>query len=162
MKKKGQQVMGMSYGMIFALILIAIFIVMAFMGIKSFLSFGRTSSVGLFYNELQEEINDVWMSQSSADHFKIDLPEGVRKVCFANLSAKITNQGEEYELIKDFFIYEANLFLFPPGASEGMEWKLMDHIDIGRITAKNNPNCIDVGNGLTIRKDFYDKLVWIE
>ena len=127
---KGQQTMGLPFGMIFAIFLIVIFIVVAFVGIKSFLSFGRTSSVGLFYQELQESVDDAWRGQSSSSHFDINLPSKIDKICFANLSATITNRGKDYEFIKDFYVYEANVFLIPPGAGEGMEWKLIDHLDI--------------------------------
>ncbi|MCK5449677.1 hypothetical protein KAI32_02330 [Candidatus Pacearchaeota archaeon] len=158
---RGQQTMGLPFGMIFAIFLIVIFIVVTFVGIKSFLSFGRTSSVGLFYQELQGAVDDAWRGQSSSSHFKIDLPSEIDKICFANLSATITNE-EDYEFIKDFYVYEANVFLIPPGAGEGMEWKLINHLDISKIIETRNPYCVNVEDGLTIKKDFYDKLVWVE
>jgi len=154
--------MGLPFGMIFAVFLIVIFIVVAFMGVRFFLDFGKTSGVGLFYQELQESIDDAWNGQSSSAHFEINLPSGIKEVCFANLSAPITNRGVEYDYIKDFFVYEANVFLIPPSEGKGMEWKLLRHIDIPRITKKSNPYCVRVAKGLTIKKDFYDKLVWIQ
>lgn len=160
--KRGQQMMGMSFGMIFALFLIIIFIAAAFVGIQFFLDFGRASGVGLFYQDLQDSIDDAWMSQSSSARFDMDLPSGVKSVCFANLSATITNRGDEYEYIKDFYVYEANVFLIPPGAGEGMEWRMLKHLDIEKITETKNPYCVGVVDGLTIKKDFYDKLVWVE
>ena len=159
---RGQQTMGLPFGMIFALFLIVIFIVVAFVGIKSFLSFGRTSSVGLFYQELQDAVDDAWRGQSSSSHFDIDLPSKIDRICFANLSAMVTNKGEDYEFIKDFYVYEANVFLIPPGKGEGMEWKLINHLDISKIIESKNPYCVNVEEGLTIKKDFYDKLVWVE
>jgi len=162
LNKRGQQIMGLPFSMIFAILLIVVFIVAAFMGVRFFLSFGKTSSVGLFYRELQKNVNDAWNGQSSSAHFKINLPSGVKKVCFANLSATITNRGTEYDYIRDFFIYDANTFLIPPGEGQGMEWKLIKHIDIPKITERKNPYCVDVAEGLTIKKGFYDKLVWIE
>ena len=160
--KRGQQTMGLPFGMIFAIFLIVIFIAVTFVGIKSFLSFGRTSGVGLFYQEFQDSVDNAWRGQSSSSHFDIDLPSKIDKVCFANLSAEITNKGEDYEFIKDFYVYEANVFLIPPGAGEGMEWKMITHLDIPKISEVKNPYCVDVGEGLTIKKDFYDKLVWVE
>ena len=159
--KKAQQTMSLPFGMIFALFLIVIFIVVAFIGVKSFLSFGSTSGVGLFYQELQEAVDDAWRGQSSSSKFEIDLPSKIDKVCFANLSATITNK-EDYEFIRDFYVYEANVFLIPPGAAEGIEWKSINHLDIAKISETKNPYCVDVEDGLTIKKDFYDKLVWVE
>ena len=160
--KRGQQVMGMPFSMLFSIFLIVVFIVAAFVGIKFFLGFERTADVGMFYKDLQDAVDDAWRGQSSSSNLNIDLPSGVRRLCFANLSADINNNGNEYELIKDFFIYEANLFLIPPGSGEGMEWKLIEHLNISKTTRDQNPYCVDVNNGLTIKKDFYDKLVWIQ
>jgi len=154
--------MGLPFGMLFAILLIVVFIVATFMGIRFFLDFGKTSEVGLFYQGLQKNVDDAWNGQSSSARFNIDLPSGVKEVCFANLSATITNPGVEYDYIKDFFVYEANTFLIPPGEGKGMEWKLIRHIDIAKITERENPYCVKVADGLTIKKDFYDKLVWIE
>ncbi len=162
MEKKGQQTMALPFGMIFAIFLIVIFIVVAFIGVKSFLSFGDTSSVGLFYQELQEAVDDAWRGQSSSSKFEMNLPSKIDKICFANLSATITHKGDDYEFIKDFYVYEANIFLIPPGAAEGMEWKLINHLDITKISETKNPYCVNVADGLMIKKDFYDKLVWIE
>lgn len=43
-----------------------------------------------------------------------------------------------------------------------MEWKWINHIDISKISDVKNPYCVNVEDGLTIKKDFYDKLVWVE
>lgn len=62
---------------------------------------------------MQDSVDDAWRGQSSSSHFDINLPSEIDKVCFANLSATITNRGEDYEFIKDFYVYEANVFLIP-------------------------------------------------
>jgi hypothetical protein len=160
--KRGQQVVAMPFAMIFSIFLIAIFVVAAFVGSGFFLDFGKTADIGMFYDDLQDGVDDAWRGQSSSASFKINLPKAVKKICFANLSAIITNEGEDYDHIESFFVYEANTFLIPPGAGEGMEWKLIEHINISKITSVQNPYCVDVDDGLTIKKDFYDKLVWIE
>jgi len=160
--KRGQQVISMPFGMIFSIFLIAVFIVAAFVGVRFFLDFGKTADIGMFYKDLQDAVNDAWRGQSSSNNFNINLPNAVKKVCFANLSATITEKGEEYDLIESFFVYEANIFLIPPGAGEGMDWNLIDNINLSKITQDRNPYCVDTSDGLTIRKDFYDKLVWVE
>lgn len=154
--------MGLPFSMIFAIILIVVFIIAAFMGVRFFLSFERTSGIGLFYQDLQKNVNDAWNGQSSSAHFKIDLPSGVKKVCFANLSATITNQNIGPDYVQEFSVYNANTFLIPPSAGQNMKWKRIKHINITRITERKNPYCVDVAVGLTIKKGFYDKLVWIE
>ena len=162
MKKKGQQVMGLPFGMIFAIFLIIVFIVIAFIAVKGFLDIGRISSVGMFYNELQDSVDNAMSGQSSEANFDIDLPTNIEQVCFANLSARITNSGSEHDAIKDYDVYIANVFLVPPEYAQGMQWKLIKYINITKITIDKNPYCVNVNDGLKIKKGFYDKLVWVE
>ncbi len=159
--KKAQQTMGMPFGMIFAIFLIVVFIVFAFMVAKSFLNFGESASVGSFYNDLQKAVNVAIQSQESNSNFVIDLPSGIKKVCFANLSARITNKGIDYNSIKDYEVYDANTFLIPPEKAQGMQWKKINRINITKITEEKNPYCVNVSSKLKIKKGFYDRLVWI-
>lgn len=161
LNKRGQQTMGMPIGMIFSIFLIVVFIVIAFMAVSYFLDIGDSAGVGLFYDELQEAVNDAVASQETTRNFDIDLPSGVEKVCFANLSASITNPGEDYEAIEMYDFYEANVFLVPSEEAQGMAWKWIDRIDVGTITEVQNPYCVDVDNGLVLRKEFYGKYVVI-
>ena len=160
--KKGQQAVGMSFGMIFAIFLIIVFVVIAFMAVNSFMDLGESASVGMFYEELQEAVNDALQSQESDRKFAMNLPGGVEKICFGNLSASITNPGEDYDAIKDYVVYEANTFLLPPEKAAGMSWKHIDRINVAKITENSNPYCVDVDVDLKIRKEFYDRLVWVE
>jgi len=162
MEKRGQQVMGMPFSMIFAIFLIIVFIVVAFMGIRFFLDFGRTADVGLFYEDLQRAVNDAWSGQSGSFSFEINLPDAIQSVCFANLSAEITAFPDEYEQIEIYEFKPVNVFLVPPGDTEGMPYKQIDHLDIAKITEEKNPYCVDASGDLIIKKDFYDKLVWVE
>ena len=162
MKKRAQQTMGMPFSMMFAIFLIIIFIVVAFMGVRFFLDFGKSADVGLFYQDFQGTINDAWAGQTSSDSFDIHLPDAIEKVCFANLSASITANPEEYDQIEIYEFKPVNTFLIPPGSTGGMPYKQIEHLDIGRITEDENPYCVDASDELIIKKDFYDKLVWIE
>lgn len=160
--KKGQQLMGMPFGMIFAIFLIIVFIVIAFIAVKGFLDVGRSSGVGMFYRELQDVVDEALRGQSSEVVFEIDLPSEIKRVCFANLTASITNRGPEYDMIRNYEVYDANTFLVPPEYAQNMQWKLIEHINVTKITKDENPYCINVESGLKINKGFYDKLVWIE
>ena len=157
MKKRGQQMMGMSFGMIFAIFLIAVFFVIAFIAINSFLDYGRGSKIGFFYEDFQEEVNDAWASQSRNTFFEVDLPRGIKKVCFADFNA--INYVKDSE-VRDYEVHEeSNTFLIPLKKSEGIGHKNIGHLDIGNITSSENPYCINVEDGINIKKDFYDKLV---
>jgi len=154
--------MGMPFGMIFAIFLIVVFIVIAFIAVGFFLDIGKTSSVGMFYKELQGAVNDAWSEQSGEFSFDIDLPSGIDEVCFGNLSDVITNNDPKYKEILNYDVYGANTFLVPPENAENMQWKLIKNIDVAKITAEENPYCVPVDKGLKIKKGFYDKLVVIE
>lgn len=160
--KKGQQVMGMSFGMIFAIFLIVVFVVMAFIAVNYFLDIGDTAGTGMFYDELQKEVNNAQRGQYADSVFKVNLPSGIKTICFANLSNEITNPGTDYEQIRYFELRDANTFLLPPESAKNMESKYIEHIDIDKITENQNPYCVDAFAGLKIKKDFYDKLVVIE
>ncbi len=134
----------------------------AFIAVGYFLDIGRTSNVGMFYKDLQDGVNSALGGQYSGVHFDINLPSKIKEVCFANLSAKITNDGSEYKAIRNYDVYKANIFLVPPQYAENMQWNFIKYIDIAKITEKQNPYCVSVANGLTINKGFYDKLVWIK
>ena len=160
--KKGQQTMGMPFGIIFAIFLIIVFVVIAFIAVRGFLDIGKSSGVGMFYRELQDAVDDSWGGQSSEINFTIDLPSDIKRVCFADLTANEIDEGPEYNAIRNYDVYDANTFLIPPEYAQGMEWKLIEHINITRITKDANPYCVDVEDELQINKGFYDKLVWIE
>jgi len=160
--KRAQQTMGMPFGMIFAIFLIVVFVVIAFIAVGGFLDIGKKASVGLFYDELQDAVDEAWSGQSGEFDFAIDLPSKITEVCFANLSNVITNRDGKYDNILKYDVYEANTFLIPPGSAENMPWKLIKHLDIDTITRDSNPYCVSVKSKLRIKKDFYDKLVAIE
>jgi len=160
--KLGQQTMGMPFGMIFAIILIVVFVVIAFIAVGGFLDIGRSAGVGMFYDELQEAVDEAHNGQSGEFPFKVDLPSAVTEICFANLSDTINNNDPKYREILNYEVYDANTFLIPPTEAEGMQWKLIKHINITKITANKNPYCVSVEKDLRIKKGFYDKLVMIE
>ena len=159
--KRGQQTMGMPFGMIFAIFLIVVFVVIAFIAIGFFLDIGRSSGIGLFYDELQEAVDGAWSEQSGEFDFGIDLPSEISEVCFGNMSAEITNLDSKYKELRNYDVYDANTFLVPPEKAQNMQWKLIEHINISKITAMDNPYCVSTGDKLRIKKGFYDKLVVI-
>ena len=156
--------MGMPFSVIFSIILIVVFIVVAFIAIRYFLDIGDCGGVGLFYDELQKSVEEAWASQSSEFGFEGDVPSGIEKVCFADLSSSITGGQEDYQQIRDYDVYEANFFLIPSEKSCNMPYKMINRVNISKITASSNPYCVDVLDGkveLRIKKDFYDKEVFI-
>ena len=163
--KRAQHTVGLPFGIIFAIFLIIVFIVIAFIAIRHFLDIGECSSVGLFYDELQGEVDDVWATQESDSVFEIDLPSGVQKVCFGNLTDEITQTDavlNDYDEISIYKYQEANIFLIPPGEACEMQFTKIEHINITKITETRNPYCVDVSRDLVLKKGFYDKFVVVE
>lgn len=153
----------MSFGWIFALILIIVFIITAIYGIKYFMNIGTCSRVGLFYDNLQQKVDEAYQSSSSDFEMEVDLP-GITQICFSNLSEEITGSMTAYEELNLYEFYDANTFLLPSKKACSMPYKTIKHINISKITALKNPLCIDVSGGGTIRiiKDYYDRGVTIK
>lgn len=164
-KDRKAQTMSLPFGMIFSIFLIVVFIVIAFIAVNYFLGLGECSEVGLFYEEFQEKVDEVWKSQSvQNERFEVELPSGIEKICFANLSAEITNLGEDYEEIEIFEVQDANVFLLPRAEACEMEYKKIEHINISEITFEENPYCVDLSkrDELILNKGFYDKFVEVK
>lgn len=152
----------MPFGIIFAIFLIVIFIIIAFNVTKHFMEVGQCSSVGLFYDELQAEVDDIWSSQAGEKDFEMNLPTGIKKICFGDLMGTISNPGEDYDSISIYDVEEANTFLLPPEKACRMAYKNIKHINVSKISSVKNPYCVDVSQPLKLKKGFYDKSVLIE
>tara|TARA_Y100000310_G_scaffold337377_1_gene424298 strand:+ start:1084 stop:1602 length:519 start_codon:yes stop_codon:yes gene_type:complete len=161
--KFGQSTMGLPFGIIFALFLIVVFIVIAFIAVNYFLDIGKCASVGMFYEELQGEVNDVLVSQETDNvEFEVDLPSGIERVCFWDTGGDTTRTAsvlEDYDKISIYQVQDANVFLIPPGKACEMQFKKIENINITEITSERNPYCVDAGRGLVLSKGFYDKFV---
>lgn len=160
--KSGQSIMGLPFGIIFSIILIVVFIMAAFFAINHFLEISKCTQVGEFYDDLQKNVNDAMASGGSEFTFKTSLPSGIQKICFANLSAPITGDKEDYEAMKNYDVYDANTFLLPSGKTCGMQYKLIQRINVSEITKMKNPYCVDVARDLVIKKEIYGKYVIIK
>lgn len=153
----------LSFGMIFSIILIAVFIFAAIYAINFFLNYSKCIQVGRFYEDFQSEINSAFMSQSTENKvFSVNLPKNIDKICFANLSMKITNPGEDYEQIQDYYLDDFNLFILPGENACSIPYKSIKKINLSKILETENPYCINNGEDLLLTKKIYDKNVLIE
>ena len=164
--KKGSGIFGMGFGMIFSIILIVFFVIVAFIAIKAFMDTQKCAQIGLFVTDLQGEVDKTWNSQKSDFEFKSRLPTKIKYVCFADLSKDITATGRVGDIGRELGVYKghiANFFLYPTEPACNMVFHEIDHIDIDKIISENkNPYCIPVDSGvikMPINKDFNEKLV---
>lgn len=139
-KKRGG--INLSFGMIFSIILVVVFLAIAFYAIKKFLDFQNDLKIEQFKDNLQKDIDDLWRSSKGDYEGKYSLPAKVQSVCF---------RDDAYE----------NL-VFSPNTITG---KLINHIDIGKTLGETSSLCFNNVNGkvdILMTKDFGDNLVTLK
>jgi len=150
--------MSLPFGMIFSIMLIILFIIIAFIAIKYFLGIQKCTKVGSFYKDLQEKVDSAFKSSGYKRTMNIDLPSGVTKICFANLSkAQIGSFKAEYEEIRRYDFYNSNTFLLPSGESCDMPHEYIEFLDLGKMTALKNPYCFPTTKDILVEFNIYDK-----
>ena len=96
--KRGQ--MKMSFGMIFSIILIIVFLVVAFFAIQKFLSFQKEIVYKQFVEDLQTDIDKMWKSPQGSTIETYLVPSTVNSICFSNnefYNLKINHKNKYYE-----------------------------------------------------------------
>ncbi len=155
----------MSFGVIFSIILIVAFIVVAYVVIRHFLELKDCTLVANFYEKLQNEVDSVWKSQSADQAFESILPTGIAYVCFADMAKpERSAPAGVYTAFKRNLIVRHNTFFYPSRKSCGLASKEILHIDLQNITKNKNPYCIASDGKVAFRleKGFYDALVGIQ
>lgn len=159
--------MKLSFGMIFSLILIIVFLAFGFYIIIEFLDMQKCAQAGKFTDELQKDVNSVWKSPEAnvnPDNPQYTLPDRIEKVCFIDYSKNSEGKGpdrEKYAELQTSRVTEKNLFFYPLGSGECFDSLEIKHINISKITQKKNPYCFENRDGLKIpmKKRFKDDLV---
>lgn len=161
--KKSQQSIGMSFGVIFSIILIIFFLLISFIAIRAFLGTKDCTQVGIFLSDFESEVTNTWNSQGVATDFKRTLPTEVEYVCFIDFSKN--PKGEFKDIYNRLSYYEgsgANLFFYPKDSACNTAYKIIKHLDMETITKSINPNCVPVEKGvirMNLEKGFNDRLV---
>jgi len=152
--KKGQGVFGISFGVIFSIIVIIFTVSISFYAITYFLNLSRCGEIGFFYEDLQDEIDRAWTSGVYTQQFEGKLPtgrSGIKQVCFGELENEPTSEEFKilYEKFKDMDPPEGrNIFLDPPENACGgdLASNKLKHVEI-IDTVSGGPDfyCRDVG-----------------
>jgi len=147
-EKKAQEIFGLSFGMIFAVILIIFFVIIAIIVIEKLICMRDCAKTGIFFSELNNKVKDAFNSGDMTSNYSIDLPSNVEAVCFANLTEdfKGTNKAIGEELAT--YNTEDNLFLYAPKNTccNFISYNIQ-HLDLEKITASENPFCIKLTRG---------------
>ena len=164
MKNKRGQIK-LSFGMIFSIILIIIFLAFSFYAIKKFLDVQNSVEVGKFGNDFQNDVDSIWKGTQGLKQEEYLLSESIKYICLGDLSK--TTRGNFSSFYNDFektYYGTENLFFYPVGSAQGLDSKKINHIDISSTTKLENPFCVENKNGrvrLIIKKDFGEDLVTI-
>jgi uncharacterized protein (UPF0333 family) len=141
MIKRGQ--INLSFGMIFSIVLIIVFIAFAIYAIVHFLALQDSIKLTTFDNTIQNDVSTVWNSAYSTKTLSYNLPTSIQEVCFTNI-------GND------------NLILYAGDNKPETSYNI-DHINITATTAQGDL-CFNVVNGqfsLNLQKKFSDTLVTI-
>jgi len=162
-KKRGQ--MKLSYGMIFSIILIIIFISVAFYAINKFLDIQETVQIGKFSNNIQEDVDKIWKSSQGSQSYDYSLPKKIEYICFIDyLSGKKGENLNLYDELEQDFYENENMFIYPISSAQGQNAKWIKNIDLEKTTLSSNPLCFENINGkinIIIKKEFGENLVTI-
>jgi hypothetical protein len=165
--KRGQ--MKLSFGMIFSIILIIIFIAFAFIAIKKFLDLGEMAQIAKFTDNLQNDIDRAWKGTQSSQEKEYFLSSKISYLCFVNYSNYPAGDRGRFRVffseLKPLHQEFENLFFYPIGSSEGLNSKEMKHVDLVKTTGRDNPYCIENKDGkikITIEKQYGEALVTLK
>ena len=163
MKKRGE--MNISFGMIFSIIMIIIFITFAFFAVQKFLGFSNAAQVGKFSSDLQYDVDRIWKGSQGNENQEYVIPGKVKYVCFLDYNSPPSGENINfYEELNQIFFGEENMFFYPPGSGEGFDSVKINHLDISKTTENGNPLCFSNSKGkisLVLKKDFNEALVSI-
>ena len=161
--KKSQ--MKLSFGMIFSIILIIIFIAFAFYAVQKFIDVQNTVQIGKFSNDFQNDIDKIWKGSQGLQKKEYILPKKIEFVCFTDYSSSGKGLNKEfYDEFKLVYYENENLFFYPIGSAKGIDAKEIMRIDLTKTTETKNPLCFKNIEGkvsFTIQKDFNEALVTI-
>jgi len=158
-KRAQGSIFGMSFTTIFSIILIVFFIVIAFIVINKVLEISKCGKIGIFKDDLQDNIDSAWNSQEkSAPITNKNLPSEIKYVCFANLSKDASGGDLEKEIYNEISIWEYtgdNMFFYPRDKACKMPNHEIKHIDLEYLTKTRNPKCFPVEKGkIDLRVEF--------
>jgi hypothetical protein len=124
MKKRGIQ---LAFGMIFSIIIIIAIIAVSFFVISHFLELRDCTEVGIFYQSLQKDVDQIWRSNSARDIFSGSLPSGIEFVCFGDLNQP-SLQFQDFIIELRLYNENSNTFLWPIEKACELQAQKIEHI----------------------------------
>ena len=147
--KSRRSQMQLSFGMIFSIILIIIFISFAFYAITKLLEWQRIQKVTSFINDFERDIDRMWKAGGSQEVSYV-LPSRIKKVCFIDyLGDKKEGRDDEgvWREMDSFFNEKENMFFYPENSGGKIKARFIRNIDLKKITSEKNPFCFKNSEG---------------
>jgi len=171
MKTKKAEVFGMSFSMIFSILLIVFFIVVAFIGFRSFFKWQKNSQIAMFVDDIEFRVDEVWKSDLGASiNFNSVLPSEIKYVCFMNLrndsfganakEEEIFNEMKSKLAIRKIKV-EDNIYFYYTGVELELNSKASKELKYINLQTKN-PICVKIINNkfsIKLEKNTYSPLV---
>jgi hypothetical protein len=151
--RKADAGVGMSFSMIFAIILMVFFVAVAVMVIASIIKTQNCVKVSMFVDDFKTKINDAWYLQKKIYDYNGILPSNIDMVCFVNISEPFI--GPNKDVAKEYVYFksdEPNMIFYPKGKACSIPYHKILHLDISELIKKENPYCFDVNDGRVIIK----------
>lgn len=154
-----------SFGMIFSVIIIITLIGVAVYGITIFLDVGKTAEIGLFYEEFQKTVDEIWSSATTNRVVDFSIPNGIEFVCFGSIANNIdagryTSQLRALRTASSGFQQQStNVFLYPPENAKDFAFQKIDKIDTSSL---GTFECFEVRNrkvSIRLSKGEFESLV---
>jgi hypothetical protein len=134
--------MEISFGMIFSIILIIVFLSFAFFGIKKLLGVQEVAMIEQFKDNFQNDVNKIWNGPQGQQTVEYNLPRKVEGVCIEN---------SEFQ----------NVYFLPEGK---FARATINNIDMEKSIVSNNRLCFEKKEGkivMTLGKDFGENKVTV-
>ena len=156
-EKRGQ--LRISFGVIFSIFLIVLFLFFAFKIIASFISVDKCAELTTFHISFQKAIDKAQASHSTNQQFKINLDASIDKICFIDLNS--SKKGPHQ--FPDKWNPGDNFFILSRGEGcEQVSNNQFTGLNITKITSSKNPVCFENPGELLIKKTVYSRIVTIE
>lgn len=134
--KRGQ--IKLSFGMIFSIILIIIFLAVVFYVISSILNLSQKAQIGIFIDDFQQDINNAWKQEKTLEGKTYSIGKEIQAICFTE---------------------DSEIYFQPYGTAGDLDYQMIEHLYI------DDEFCIDTKDNkikIRINKEFGDNLVRIE
>ncbi len=160
--KKGQ--MDLSFGMIWAIIIVIVFIAFAIYVIIHFLSVSDKVKIEQFAEAFQSSIDDIRGGLQGSNTVSYSIPASIDKLCFLDEKSPAIGKNKDLYDTLSWIAVEENLVFYPEDSGEGKGGLVLENIDLDKITEKENPYCITNSKGkatFTISMEYGENLVTI-